>query len=49
LKVVQTFSDKESKALLQYGEIIAEKNKKLMGQVKPLFSTQEYWKCRHKQ
>ena len=31
LKVVETFSDKERKALLQYVEIIAEKNKKLMG------------------
>ncbi len=30
LKVVETFSDKERKALLQYVEIIAEKNKKIM-------------------
>lgn len=30
LKVVETFSDKERKALLQYVEIFAEKNKKIM-------------------
>lgn len=31
LKVIESFSDRERKALLQYVEIIADKNKKLMG------------------